>query len=234
MAAVPALVRAARYGDVRDTDTTALAAVADALTARVCAGLPAVAGGLADAAALALRAAVDRMHAAVGLHAQSGRGRAAHALWTAALTALAGRRDVHGLLAGRVVRLLADSGALPPAEAAGRLAVQLTAGVPAAGQAAWAEGFLSGSGLLLVHDRDLLAVLDRWVAGLGERSSWPRRRCCGGRSAGTRPPSAATSPRPCGTWTAPGRGRVAVGEPADPGRAAGVLGTMALILGGER
>jgi len=25
-----------------------------------------------------------------------------------------------------------------------------------------------------------------------------------------------------------------VGEPADPGRAAGVLGTMALILGGER
>jgi hypothetical protein len=33
-----------------------------------------------------------------------------------------------------------------------------------------------------------------------------------------------------GTGPRPG----AVGEPADPGRAAGVLGTMALILGGER
>jgi len=234
MAAVPALVRAARYGDVRDTDTTALAAVADALTARVCAGLAAVAGGLADAAALALRAAVDRMHAAVGLHAQSGRGQAAHALWTAALTALAGRRDVHGLLAGRVVRLLADSGALPPDEAAGRLAVQLTAGVPAAGQAAWAEGFLSGSGLLLVHDRDLLAVLDRWVAGLGEREFLAAapllRRAFSGYSAAERGNIAEAVRHLDGTGPRPG----AVGEPADPGRAAGVLGTMALILGGER
>ncbi|HEX6854757.1 MAG TPA: DUF5682 family protein [Streptosporangiaceae bacterium] len=234
MAAVPALVRAARYGDVRDTDTTALAAVADALTARVCAGLPAVAGGLADAAALALRAAVDRMHAAVGLHAQSGRGRAAQQLWTAALTALAGRRDVHGLLAGRVVRLLADSGALTPAEAAGRLAVQLTAGVPAAGQAAWAEGFLSGSGLLLVHDRDLLAVLDRWVAGLGEREFLAAapllRRAFSGYSAGERGNIAEAVRHLDGSGPRPG----AAGEPADPGRAAGVLGTMALILGGER
>ena len=69
MAAVPALVRAIRYGDVRGTATGALSAVVDALTVRVCAGLPAAAGGLADDAASALRASLDGMHAALGLHA---------------------------------------------------------------------------------------------------------------------------------------------------------------------
>jgi hypothetical protein len=167
MAAVPALVRAVRYGDVRGTGTGALSAVVDALTARVCAGLPAAVGGLGDEAAARLRAAVDRTQAALALHAEDERGRAAYHLWVAALTALAGRRDVHGLVAGRVVRLLADTGALAREEAARRFAAHLSIGIPAAGQAAWAEGFLSGGGLLLVHDRDLLAILDGWVAGLG-------------------------------------------------------------------
>jgi hypothetical protein len=167
MAAVPALVRAVRYGDVRGTGTGALSAVVDALTARVCAGLPAAVGGLGDEAAARLRAAVDRTQAALALHAEDERGRAAYHLWVAALTALAGRRDVHGLVAGRVVRLLADTGALAREEAACRFAAHLSIGIPAAGQAAWAEGFLSGGGLLLVHDRDLLAILDGWVAGLG-------------------------------------------------------------------
>ena len=76
MAAVPALVRAIRYGDVRGTGTGALAAVVAALTVRVCAGLPAAAGGLADDAAAALRGALDGMHAALSLHAQDERGRA--------------------------------------------------------------------------------------------------------------------------------------------------------------
>jgi hypothetical protein len=166
MAAVPALVRAIRYGDVRGTATGALSAVVDALTVRVCAGLPAAAGGLADDAASALRTSLDGMHAALGLHAQGELGAAARDRWMTALSALEGRRDVHGLVAGRVVRLLADGGALSPREAAGRFTAALSVGVQAADKARWAEGFLSGSGLLLAHDRDLLASLDRWVASL--------------------------------------------------------------------
>ena len=34
--------------------------------------------------------------------------------------------------------------------------------------AGWAEGFLAGSGLLLVHDDKLLALADAWLAGLNE------------------------------------------------------------------
>jgi hypothetical protein len=32
--------------------------------------------------------------------------------------------------------------------------------------AAWVEGFLSGGGLILVHDDDLLRLVDEWIAGL--------------------------------------------------------------------
>jgi hypothetical protein len=166
MAAVPALVRAIRYGDVRGTPTGALSAVVDALTVRVCAGLPAAAGGLADDAASVLRASLDGMHAALGLHAQGALGAQARDRWMTALSGLDGRRDVHGLVAGRVVRLLADAGVLSPQQAAGRFAAALSVGVQAADKAQWAEGFLSGSGLLLAHDRDLLAILDGWLASL--------------------------------------------------------------------
>jgi hypothetical protein len=42
----------------------------------------------------------------------------------------------------------------------------LSAGAAAADGAGWAEGFLAGSGLLLVHDERLLRLVDTWLAGL--------------------------------------------------------------------
>jgi hypothetical protein len=234
MTAVPALVRAVRYGDVRGTGTASLSAVVAALAARVCAGLPAAAGGLADDAAAQLRAALDGMQVALALHAQDEKGRAAYDLWVAALTALAGRRDVHGLLAGRVVRVLADTGALPREEAADRFAAHLSIGIPAAGQAAWAEGFLSGGGLLLVHDRDLLAVLDGWVAALPDQDFMDvlplLRRTFGGFTAPERANIAAAIRQLAGDAPA----REAADDSLDAGRAAAALRTVAAILGGAR
>ena len=126
---------------------------------------------------------------------------------------------MHGLLLGRVVRLLAD--AAVPADAGGgpRFAAHLSIGIPAAGKAAWAEGFLSGGGLLLVHDRDLLGVLDGWVASLaGQDFMDVLPLLQNGRSASTRRPSGPTSPRRSSGWPAGrtarrGRGRLAGRRP---------------------
>jgi hypothetical protein len=107
MNSVPALVRAVRYGNVRGTPVRSLAAVADALTARVCAGLPAAVGGLADDAAEALRRAMDELHAALALYGQESGGDGARVRWLAALGPVAARFDVHGLVAGRATRMLA-------------------------------------------------------------------------------------------------------------------------------
>jgi hypothetical protein len=64
-------------------------------------------------------------------------------------------------------RLLRDAGRIEGPEAALRLSRALSVGAPPAAKATWVEGFLAGGGLLLVHDRELLRLIDAWVTGLG-------------------------------------------------------------------
>jgi hypothetical protein len=162
MAAIPALARTLRYGDVRRTDVAGLATVTASLLGRVCAGLPSAAGSLSDEAAKLLRDRIDGVHTAVGLLADDDlRDR-----WLSTLAALSTRADLHGLLAGRLTRLLLDAGRLDAAEVRRRLRLPLTVGTPPAHAAAWVEGFLAGGGLLLVHDDALLDLLDGWLADI--------------------------------------------------------------------
>ncbi|MFD6802732.1 DUF5682 family protein [Streptomyces cyaneofuscatus] len=65
--ALPALARSLRYGDVRSTDTAALAEVAAGLAERICVGLPPACTGLDADGAEALRRQVDGVHSAIGL-----------------------------------------------------------------------------------------------------------------------------------------------------------------------
>ncbi|MFG2818907.1 DUF5682 family protein [Kitasatospora sp. NPDC048365] len=72
-AALPALVRSLRYGDVRATDGHALGEVAHGLAERICVGLPPACTGLDTDGATAMRAHLDAVHAAVALLAGPGR-----------------------------------------------------------------------------------------------------------------------------------------------------------------
>jgi hypothetical protein len=162
MEALPALVRALRYGDVRATDTSALDHVADALLVRIRAGLPAALTALDDESATVLRRRITEVHAAVALREKPD----VRAEWLDTLADIAGRDDVHGLVTGQLVRLLLDGGRIDAAEAGMRLSRALSVGSPPPAKAAWVEGFLEGGGLLLVHDATLLGVLDDWVRGL--------------------------------------------------------------------
>ena len=162
--ALPALVRAQRYGTVRGTDTAAIAVVAQAVLTRICAGLPAALGGLDEDAAREIRGPLEQTHEVVPL-LPAGPARDG---WYRALAQAGERHDLPPLLAGRIVRLLMDAGLLPRAEAADRLHAALSVGASAAEKAQWAEGFTAGGALLLIHDDALLAVLDRWVRSLGD------------------------------------------------------------------
>ncbi|MEV0714247.1 DUF5682 family protein [Asanoa sp. NPDC050611] len=162
MAAIPALARTVRYGDVRRSDVAAVAAVVSGLLARVYAALPPAASALSDEAAADLRDHIDAVHSAVALLGDE----AERARWLDTLVALTTRDDLHGLLAGRLTRLLHDAGRLSTGDAGLRLGRALTAGVPAATGAAWVEGFLAGGGLLLMHDDALLTLVDNWLADI--------------------------------------------------------------------
>lgn len=160
--ALPALVRAQRYGTVRGSDTAAVATVAQAVLIRISAGLPAALGGLGPDAAREIRQPLERTHEVVPLLPEGP----ARDGWYRALAQAGDRHDLPALLAGRIVRLLMDAGLMPRPEAADRLHAALSGGPTAAEKAEWAEGFTAGGALLLIHDDALLAVLDRWVRSL--------------------------------------------------------------------
>lgn len=168
--ALPALARALRYGDVRGTDTAALAEVASGLAERVCVGLPPACTGLDADAAARMRDHIDAVHSAIGLlpdpAATAGR-------WRAALRRLVARDAVPGGIRGRAARLLLDDGLLTGDEAARTLARALSPGVPPAEAAAWIEGFIGtapAGGLLLVHDERLLSLVDAWLTGVPDEA----------------------------------------------------------------
>jgi Family of unknown function (DUF5682) len=205
MAALPALVRAARYGDVRGTDRGRLSEVAVEMITRICAGLPAAVTSLDETAERAMRDRVDAVHSATSLLSDTR----SRARWLDTLARVAPRCPP--LISGRLVRLLLDAGRLAADDVAVRMSRELSAAAPAAAAAGWAEGFLAGSGLLLLHDDKLLSLADGWLAGLspdafaavlpalrrtfGEFAP-PERRAIGDKAArldGTGRPPAATA-----------------------------------------
>src|SRR5271169_3524919 len=162
MAALPALVRAARYGDVRGTDPARLGEVAVEMIIRICAGLPGAVASLDETAERTVRDRIDAVHSATGLLADA----ASRDRWLDTLTRLVPRCPP--LISGRLTRLLLDAGRIATGDASTEMSRELSAAAPAAAAAGWAEGFLAGSGLLLVHDDKLLSLADGWLAGLTE------------------------------------------------------------------
>jgi hypothetical protein len=162
--ALPPLARVVRYGNVRETDVEAVATVVEGLVVRIAVGLGGAVSSLDDEAAAELSTSVSKVHGAIALLDRSD----LRAQWEDALAGVAGRDDVHGLVAGRTARLLLDAGKLAANDAARRLSLALSRGADPAHAAAWIEGFLSGGGLVLVHDDALLGVLDSWLAAVDE------------------------------------------------------------------
>ncbi|MEW2291845.1 DUF5682 family protein [Streptomyces sp. NPDC006743] len=167
--ALPALVRSLRYGDVRGTDTKALAEVAAGLAERVFVGLPPACAALDADAAEEMRRHMDAVHTAVGLLGDTlGAGRGdLRARWHGVLGVLSGRESVAGVVRGRAARLLLDDGALAQERAARLMGLALSPGTPPPDAAAWIEGFVGGGGgMLLVHDERLLGLVDAWLSGV--------------------------------------------------------------------
>ncbi|MFX4290743.1 DUF5682 family protein [Streptomyces bohaiensis] len=232
-AALPPLVRSARYGDVRSTGTEELTRVAHGLAERVCVGLPTACTGLDADGAAAMRRHVEATHAALALLDDVGlRDR-----WRGTLRRLARRDTVPAVLRGRAARFLLDEGVLPDDEADRLIGLELSPAVPPARAAGWIEGFLAGGGLLLVHDERLLALIDTWLGSVPADSFTDvlplLRRSFGSfepgvrRSVGElvrRSPGTATG----GSETAPTPG---FGDRTDPGRADAALPVLRLLLG---
>ena len=231
MAALPALVRAARYGDVRGTDPARLGEVAIEMITRICAGLPAAVASLDETAERAMRERIDAVHSATGLLADG----TSRERWLDTLARLAPRCPP--VISGRLTRLLLDAARVSVDEAGLRMSRALSAAAPAPAAAGWAEGFLAGSGLLLVHDDKLLALADGWLAGLSAdafTAVLPALRRTFGEFA---PPERRAIGQKAALLDGSGRSSVVVadrGDDLDEERAALAAGAAGLILGWPR
>ncbi|MBA3534194.1 MAG: hypothetical protein H0T73_19915 [Ardenticatenales bacterium] len=174
MGALPPLASVLRYGNVRQTDTSMVHHVVDGLVARICIGLPGACASLNDEAAAQMFEQMLEVHSAISLLQNEEHLKE----WHSTLTHLADMQGLHGLLAGRCCRLLLDLGNFTTEDVVKRMSLALSAArslvnpgpaqpstaVEHAG--AWVEGFLRGSGIILLHDNALWQVLDDWVNAL--------------------------------------------------------------------
>lgn len=162
MEALPSLANVLRYGDVRQTDAGAVTHVVDGLVTRICIGLPGACAALNDEAAAAMFKHLVNVHGVIALLQNTEH----LAVWQRVLRQMADQEQLHGLLAGRCVRLLLDQRVFDSAEVARRMGLSLVTAVTPDYAAAWIEGLLAGSGTLLVHDHTLWQVIDDWITNL--------------------------------------------------------------------
>ncbi|MBX9685060.1 MAG: hypothetical protein K2X27_00085, partial [Candidatus Obscuribacterales bacterium] len=162
MAAVPALLQIARYGNVRKTDSSSVSKILDGMLSRICVGLPSACNSLSDEAAQEIFALIMNLHSSLSILQNA----AYEESWYEALGRLIDSPSINGLIAGRACRLLFERKILDGAEAARRFSLALSTANDPAAAASFADGFLRGSGLVLIHDDSLFEVVDDWVKSL--------------------------------------------------------------------
>lgn len=162
MQALPVLADIQQYGDIRQSDTEAVEALIRHVVPRIAIGLPPAVLNIEEEVARDWFGQVIRANRAVSLLNEE----AYHKEWNRALRNTAEANPAHALIRGVSTRILFDKSFLPEAWAATQMAYALSGKDEATEGALWLEGFLYGSGLLLLHQSELWQVLDDWVSGL--------------------------------------------------------------------
>lgn len=163
-AAVPPLANILRYGSAREIPTDELRLLVTSITEVICAGLDIAGRSLQAEEASGLRVELGRVNDALTLLDTE----ALTTSWRQALMRLADTADAHPLLRGFAVRILYERSALDGESAGAYISRALSRAVAPLEAGQWLEGFLGGSGVVLVHDRILRAIIDQWICGLGD------------------------------------------------------------------
>lgn len=233
MDALPPLARTTRYGSVRETRAEHLSGIIDGLFKRIVVGLVPACASLDDDAAKEMTAAIAKVHESVALLDRSGQREE----WTEVLRQLLGRDAVHGLVRGVTCRLLVEQHTIDADELARRARLALSPAVEPAQAAAWAEGLLRGSALLLLHHDGVWSALDHWLGALGEEAFVEMlplvRRAFADFGAAERRQMGEKVKKLRGTAEGPRRTPQAVEDEIDPVRAALVHPVLSQILGVE-
>lgn len=164
MEVIPALVNVSRYGNVRKTDAALVLGIVDSMITRICVSLPAACTGIDEDAAAQLLELFGKMNDAANLLQEKDITN----LWLESLRLIAADKNTAPVIAGYATRLLADFKLLAGDELVKSFYYAMSSSTAPGIAAAWLEGFLKGSGTILLIDQDLWNVVSNWVEQLEE------------------------------------------------------------------
>lgn len=164
MQALPGLVNITRYGNVRKTDAALVNEIVNGIITRVCVSLPAACTGIDEEAALQQLDLFIKMNDAVNTLQQP----TITQQWQQTVSTIAHNANTAPAIGGYTTRLLADYKIIEGDELVKLFYYAMSAAAAPAIAAAWLEGFLKGSGTILLVDDDLWNVVNNWVQQLDE------------------------------------------------------------------
>lgn len=162
MDALPSLVNIVRYGNTRQTDMQAVEQVVHQILPRIFIGLPGACTALDEDAANEIFKKLLATNLSIGILNQEDYNNS----WYDCLNRISKMSTINGILAGACVRILFDKGLFDTQSTGDQMNYALSKGNKTIEAALWLEGFLHGSGLLLIHNHSLWNILDEWVSQL--------------------------------------------------------------------
>jgi hypothetical protein len=166
MEVIPGLVNVTRYGNVRKTDADLVLGIVNSMITRICISLPSASSGIDEDAAMHLLDLFFKMNDAVNLLQNDDITQ----MWQQTLSAVANSRNSSPVIAGYSTRLLADYKLIAGDELVKAFYYAMSMASAPATAAAWLEGFLKGSGTLLLLDNDLWSIINEWIKQLNEEN----------------------------------------------------------------
>ncbi len=162
MDALPALVNAIRYGSTRKLDVASLEEVIDKMIPRICISLPNACVSMDEEASKALFEKLLLVNQAINILNKA----TYNDLWFKTINRISVLKNVNGIIRGSCNRILFDKEIINIDESATRMHFALSKASDTLDAALWIEGFLFGSGLLLIHNPILWKVLDDWITDI--------------------------------------------------------------------
>jgi len=162
MIVVPELTNIIRYGNVRKTDAGLVQAIVHSMITRICISLPSATTGIEPAVAATMIPLFRKIHESVNLLEVGD----LKANWQQSIRQVANNKQSARLLAGYAGRLLVDYRLLQGAELEQHFYAAMSASVAPNDAAEWLEGFLEGSGTVLLFEEGLWALLNEWISAL--------------------------------------------------------------------
>lgn len=162
MRSLPTLVNVLRYGDVRKTELSMIEKLVNEMIPRICIALPSACTSLDDDSSQLMFQQVLTFNRTLSLLNQD-----VHLeTWYRTLQYLSDIDSVSSLIRGIAVRILLDGQVFVLREVADAMSFALSRGADIQRSAGWIEGFLHGSGLLLIHNPALWNIVDQWINSL--------------------------------------------------------------------